>query len=90
MFSTGHLTPVQEATNGTHCYFSSPDRFQHLNASCSISRHSVPHKVDHHFLVCNNIFQPRMCDTWVNITILRNSILDLFNNTLCRATAISI
>lgn len=87
MFSTGHLTPQQEATNGTHCYFSSPERFQHLNASCSITRHSVPHKVDHHFLVCNNIFQPRMCDTWVNVTILRNSMLELFNHTLCRLSS---
>ena len=84
MLSTGHLTPLQEETNGTHCYFDSVSKFWDKNASCSVVHHSYPNKPHQHFLVCSSNYQPRMCDTWVNTTLLKEHLFDMFNNSLCR------
>jgi len=88
MMSTGHLTPLQEETNGTHCFFDAPEKF--TNASCTFTHHQYPKRAMQHFITCSSVYQPRMCDTWVNITLLRDHMTDLFNNSLCRPPKVDL
>lgn len=87
--STGHLTPVQEETNRTmhHCFFETEESFSDSHAKCSTTTHRYPKRPEQKFLTCDVLYQPRMCDTMVNIDKLRGHLDDLFKNNLCKAGA---
>merc|ERR1712185_506417 len=87
--STGHLTPVQEETNRTmhHCFFETEESFSDSHAKCTTTTHRYPKRPEQKFLTCDLTYQPRMCDTMVNIDKLRTHLNDLFKNNLCKVGA---
>ena len=89
--STGHLTPVQEETNRTmhHCFFETEESFSDPQARCTMTAHKYPKRPEQKFLTCDPMYQPRMCDTMVNIDKLRAHLDDLFKNNLCRAGSVA-
>lgn len=82
MLSTGHLTPPQRTSKGPHCAFNRTTAFKALG--CQKLEHAYPDKVAQHFLECPTQYHTRMCDTQVDIPILKMHIKDMFDQVLCK------
>jgi hypothetical protein len=82
ILSTGHLTPKQKNTRANHCIFDNVGVFTKL--ACKNVTHSYPQRSPQIFRDCEAKYHTRMCDTLVNIDNLKQSITDMFNNSLCK------
>lgn len=87
ILSTGHLTPKQKNSRAHHCIFNRTKVFQELN--CELLEHGYPQKHRQSFIECPTLYHTRMCDTDVNIDLLRSSISDMFFKSLCIDNTIS-
>ena len=86
MLSTGHLTPPQKNTKGPHCAFNKTTVFKKLG--CQKLEHAYPDRVMQNFLECPTIYHTRMCDTRVDIAILKLHLNDMFQSVLCKDTLV--
>ena len=81
ILSTGHLTPQQEMSDGKHCLFKGSTYFNGLG--CKKIDHNYPDKPSQSFYTCPAIYHTRMCDTQVDISVLKKGLDDLFKKSLC-------
>lgn len=81
IISTGHLTPSQRNTGGDRCVFKSANTFDEL--SCKKIPHAYPGKYPQKMMECPTRYHTRMCDTFVQIPLLKMELDTLFNKVLC-------
>jgi hypothetical protein len=83
--SCGHLTPPQTpVTKTNNCIFYASDAFKALE--CKVEDHVYPGRSKQFFIHCNDKLHTRMCNTQVNLRILKTNLKDAFDNILCNAT----
>ena len=86
VISSGHLTPRSKIPNGKNgtqpfCAFLKYQDFE--NRKCRSTHVSNPPRLSQDWITCTQNFHSRSCDTYVNITILRNDMNNLISKNLC-------
>jgi len=82
--STGHLTPLQNHTRGTHCRFFSKFDFDRIHCKTITHKYPLQNNIEQTILECPANYDTRPCDTLVDIDILRRNLNDIFDKNLCR------